>query len=137
MTQSRSHRSPLAPGEIRTHTVGARTFQVLHVAGGSMTQASYRDERSHSTVLCTDVAADVAVKAYADAIQRAEDAADLSYNLPMGADMRLVTGEDTQPLPAPVTPLEAIAVLRRWADFQPPHVGDAVTALETLIKDTL
>lgn len=119
------HRAPLAPGEIRTHTVGLRTFTVMHVAGGSFTQASCRTGiDGPSRVLLTSMDDRSAVEAYADAIEQAEsDAideldeadgsmfissstgelidpqagpapdADLSFNLPMGANMQLVTGE--------------------------------------------
>ena len=130
-TQTPNHRAPLAPGEIRTHTVGLRTFTVMHVAGGSFTQASCRTGIDRpSRVLLTSMDDRSAVEAYADAIEQAEsDAideldeadgsmfissstgelidpqagpapdADLSFNLPMGADMQLVTGE--RPTPAP------------------------------------
>lgn len=71
------HRAPLAPGEIRAHTVGTRTFQVMHVSGGSFTQATVREAGGGATVLATDPFADRAVRAYADAIEQAEsDAAD-------------------------------------------------------------
>lgn len=118
------HRAPLAPGEIRTHTVGLRTFTVMHVAGGSFTQATSHVVGGGARVICTEVFESNAVRAYADAIEQAEsDAideldeadgsmfissstgelidpqagpapdADLSFNLPMGANMQLVTGE--------------------------------------------
>lgn len=87
MTQEKSHRSPLAPGEIRTHVVGDRAFQVMHVAGGSFTQASVNTAPYGRTVLCTDTSADVAVKAYADAIEQAEsEQAAASWDEPLPAD---------------------------------------------------
>jgi hypothetical protein len=159
MTQS-EHRSPLAPGEIRTHIVGDRAFQVMHVAGGSFTQASVRG-KGPSTVLCTDVAAAVAVKAYADAIEQAEsdridalegddEAEDASLLLatirgqlrqyvPGGGEQRLdrylMAMEDAR---APVTPLEAIAVLRRWAHFWPADgAKTAIDRLEKQIEESL
>lgn len=137
------HRAPLAPGEIRTHTVGAQRFQVMHVAGGSFTQASYRDTGGFATVIATERFEDAAVRAYADAIEQAEsdaideldDAdgsmfissstgelidpqatpapdADLSFNLPMGADMQLVTGG--RPTTAPSF-ADDVAALRELA----------------------
>lgn len=71
MTQS-GHRAPLAPGEIRTAIVGDRTFQVMHVAGGSYTQASVRRNGWSPVVLKTDPSSYVAVHAYADAVEQAE-----------------------------------------------------------------
>ena len=145
MTQS-EHRAPLAPGEIRTHIVGDRAFRVAHTGGGMYTQASYRHGVDGGTVvICTDASAEVAVKAYADAIEAAEAAGEpaIDFNLPMGADSRLVYGdEDTQPIEVadePVTPLEAIAVLRRWAEFQPNQWSNfrALAAFESLIKESL
>jgi hypothetical protein len=68
-----NHRAPLAPGEIRSHVVGNRAFQVMHVAGGSYTQASYRDGVDGPTkVLGTHMFERDAVNAYADAIEQAE-----------------------------------------------------------------
>ena len=65
--------APLAPGEIRTYVVGNRAFRVMHVAGGSFTQASFREGvDGPSVVLATDRFADVAVRAYAEAIEQAE-----------------------------------------------------------------
>lgn len=133
MTQN-PDRKPLAPGEIRKAAVNGMLFQVMHVAGGSFTQAI-----AGSKVICTSMHEDVAVRAYADAIAAAEAAdsdveedgpqylaADGSlktpgaeqldgpaaealsiragfaddatgYNLPLGADMNLVTGETDDP----------------------------------------
>lgn len=73
MTMS-EHAKPLKPGEIRRHTVGIRTFQVMHVAGGGMAQATYRDD-TRSTVICTDRDIDAVVRSYAEAIEQAESAA--------------------------------------------------------------
>jgi hypothetical protein len=77
-TQTPNHGAPLAPGEIRTHTVGTQTFQVMHVSGGSFTQAKVRrpiGDHMESHVLCTSRFDSDAVRAYADAIAAAEDAA--------------------------------------------------------------
>jgi hypothetical protein len=76
-TQNPDHRRPLAPGEIRTHTVGNRTFKVMHVAGGNFTQASYQLGVHPTQVITTEMFEQDAVRAYADAIEQAEsDAAD-------------------------------------------------------------
>jgi hypothetical protein len=69
------HMKPLAPGEIRRHTVGNRRFQVMHVAGGSFTQAGYRDTDGEGAVLATDRFESVAVRAYAEAIAAVENSA--------------------------------------------------------------
>jgi hypothetical protein len=71
MTQS-EHRAPLAPGEIRTHTVGDRTFKVMHVAGGSFTQMSVRLADGCVEHIATERFEQQAVNAYADAIEQAE-----------------------------------------------------------------
>jgi hypothetical protein len=73
MTETQTnHRAPLAPGEIRTHTVGDRTFQVMHTGRGMNTKATYRDGVDGVTqVLCTGYEFR-AVRAYADAIEQAE-----------------------------------------------------------------
>ena len=71
-TQNINHRAPLKPGEIRTHQVGAQVFQVMHIAGGSFAQASVAGNGMATRVLRTDRFADVAVRAYADAIEQAE-----------------------------------------------------------------
>lgn len=79
MTETQiNHRKPLAPGEIRSHVVGNRGFLVMHTGNGAFAQASYRDGVDGPTrVLATDRFADVAVRAYADAIAQAEsDAVD-------------------------------------------------------------
>jgi hypothetical protein len=72
-----------------------------------------------------------------------EAGVDLTYNTPMGADMTLVTGEAVTYTRAPVTPLEAIAVLRKWLDERP-HRDAVVTvaqgflsALERDVKESL
>ena len=70
--QAIDHRAPLKPGEIRTHRVGAQVFQVMHIAGGSFAQASVAGNGMATRVLRTDRFADVAVRAYADAIEQAE-----------------------------------------------------------------
>lgn len=71
---SPDHRAPLAPGEIRTHTVGTRTFQVMHVLNGAMAQASYRDAGQPSVVITTNQWISNVVGEYADAIEQAEAA---------------------------------------------------------------
>lgn len=71
-TQNINHCKPLAPGEIRTHAVGAETFRVMHVAGGSFTQAAVLPATGPTRVLATDRFESVAVRAYADAIEQAE-----------------------------------------------------------------
>lgn len=71
-TQSIRHDAPLKQGEIRTHTVGAQTFRVMHVAGGSFTQVAARNVGENTRVLCTDRFESAAVRAYADAIAQAE-----------------------------------------------------------------
>lgn len=113
-----NHRAPLAPGEIRMHEVGERKFTVMHVAGGSYVQACEHGADKPSRVLKTSQWGYEAIDAYADAIEQAESDAidalddadgpsfdasgayldgepvgDLAHNLPMGADMALVTGE--------------------------------------------
>jgi hypothetical protein len=73
MTETQTnHRAPLTPGEIRIHWIGDTSYQVMHVAGGSFTQASVREHGQPSRVLKTDTSAAVAVRAYADAIEQAE-----------------------------------------------------------------
>jgi hypothetical protein len=74
-SQTPNHRRPLAPGEIRTHTVGAQHFQVMHVMNGGMTQARVTEIGQPSRVLKTAAFASVAVRAYAEAIEQAESAA--------------------------------------------------------------
>jgi hypothetical protein len=71
-TQPTSHRRPLAPGEIRSHRVGAQTFAVMHVAGGSYTQACVMPVGGPTRVLATERFEQDAVNAYADAIEQAE-----------------------------------------------------------------
>lgn len=67
------HERPLAPGEVRKHVVGSKTFGVMHVAGGSYTQAAVVEGGTGPTkVLCTSVHEDVAVHAYAQAIAEAD-----------------------------------------------------------------
>lgn len=97
------HARPLQPGEIRTHTVGARIFQVMHVAGGSYTQASVRQIGCAATVLCTNRFEQEAVTAYADAIMQAEmDILDADEEFASrefvgdGDSLTLVTAEDEQ-----------------------------------------
>jgi hypothetical protein len=103
-----NHRAPLAPGEIRTHRVGARVFKVMHVSGGSFTQASVRPDGEPATVLLTDMSTRAAVNAYADAIEQAEsDAIDA------------LEGDDT---PEPLTDSEAEALAVR-AGFAPTPRG--------------
>lgn len=99
-----NHRAPLARGEIRKHTVGRTIFQVMHASGGMFTQASMRHaEVGPTTVLKTSMHEHEAIAAYADAIEQVErDVEILTFNLPMGADMTLVTGE---PRPAPLAEL--------------------------------
>lgn len=139
MTESTNHRAPLAPGEIRTHTVGACTFRVMHVAGGSFTQASVREPGQPSKVLCTDRFEFVVVAAYVDAIEAAESVAadalddadgvafissatgeliepdaDLTFNLPVGADMRLVSGENAAGVPSLAFRVHELRTLISW-----------------------
>ncbi|MET0426642.1 MAG: hypothetical protein ABW046_22435 [Actinoplanes sp.] len=104
MTETPNHRAPLAPGEIRTHVVGDRAFQVMHVAGGSFTQASVRG-KGPSTVLATSRFETVAVNVYANAIEQAEsdavDALDDADEVPFfAADGSLVT-PGAEPLDEP------------------------------------
>lgn len=109
-TQPTSHRRPLAPGEIRMHKVGAVTFTVMHVAGGSFTQACAHEADQRSRVLKTDTDDRIAVNAYADAIEQAEsDAIDA------------MEGDDT---PEPLTAEGAEALAAR-AGFAPMY--DVVT----------
>jgi hypothetical protein len=94
-----NHRAPLVPGEIRTHTVGLQIFQVMHVSGGSYTQATVRELAQPSRVIATERFESDAVNAYADAIEQAEsDAID---------DME---GDDT---PEPLTAEGAEALAAR------------------------
>lgn len=88
MTETTNHRAPLAPGEIRTRTVGNRTFRVMHVAGGSFTQASVSDPTwlGASQVLATNRFESFAVAAYADAIEQAESDAAGEVDAPSFAD---------------------------------------------------
>lgn len=68
------HRAPLAPGEIRSQWVGNQFFQVMHIAGGSFTQATVRTSGpDRPRVLATEMFESDAVRAYADAIEQAED----------------------------------------------------------------
>jgi hypothetical protein len=93
MTETQStpnHRAPLAPGEIRTHQVGAQKFTVMHVAGGSYTQASVRESGRPSRVLHTG-REDIAVSRYADAIAEAEEAVLEQAESEEGWDDRTVT----------------------------------------------
>lgn len=73
---TKDHGAALAPGEIRTHTVGSRRFMVMHVSGGTFTQATVRDGDGPTQVLCTSQWDHKAVDAYADAIAAAEDEPD-------------------------------------------------------------
>jgi hypothetical protein len=66
------HSRPLAPGEIRIHWIGDTSYQVMHVAGGSFTQASVRERGKPSQVLKTSMHEREAVDAYAEAIEQAE-----------------------------------------------------------------
>lgn len=109
-----NHRAPLAPGEIRSHQVGAQKFTVMHVAGGSFTQATVRPSSVPFKVLKTSAYEQEAVNAYADAIEQAEsDAIDA------------MEGDDT---PEPLTAESAEALAAR-AGFAADHVLDSVRAL--------
>lgn len=79
MTETKDHGAPLALGEIRTHTVGDQTFQIMHTGGGAYTQATVRTAGvPHTTVLATLRFESVALRVYAGAIERAERAAAVS-----------------------------------------------------------
>lgn len=109
------HAKPLQPGEIRTHTVGGRTFQVMHIMNGGMTQASVREDGQPSRVICTDRFDSVAVRAYAEAIEQAE------------ADYADADREDDAPEPLTAEGEEALCV--RAGFDAPSHVIDSVRAL--------
>lgn len=98
------HRKPLAPGEIRRHTVGEATFQVMHVAGGSFTQATVRTPGQPTSVLCTDTNTAVAVKAYADAVEAAEQAESDRIDALDDADATAFIGASSGRLVEPITP---------------------------------
>ena len=136
MTESqKNHRAPLARGEIRTHTVGDQTFQVMHIAGPRVQARVGVPGGQPSMVLCTDTDAAVAVRAYADAIDGAEriqahlrEAAALSYNLPDGADMALVTGEPIRSTPQVITPDPGVQVEYESDERPTPSLADACCA---------
>jgi len=69
-----NHRAPLAPGEIRTHVVGDRAFQVMHVAAGRYAQATYRDGVDGVTQVLYTGREDIAIAHYAEAIVEAKEA---------------------------------------------------------------
>jgi hypothetical protein len=105
MTQN-ERRRPLAPGEIRRHTVGDQTFKIMHTGNGAFTQATVRQAGVPTTeVLATLPFESAALKIYAAAIERAEATAapEVDYNLPMGANSALVYGEPVGAVPQRAT----------------------------------
>lgn len=69
------HGATLAPGEIRRHTVGGKTFKIMHTGNGAYTQATVRTAGVLTTeVLATLPFESAALKIYATAIERAEAA---------------------------------------------------------------
>lgn len=144
---TKNHRAPLARGEIRTHTVGTpdtpggwRTFKVMHVAGGSFTQASVSRFGKPTEVISTDPDARVAVNAYADAIEQAEsDALDTDpmddENLPMGASRTLVTGETNMAGVNPAADPAWVAARDRASRMSPAEADAFYTELETQQAD--
>jgi hypothetical protein len=112
MTMS-EHEKPLTPGEIRTHTIGRTDFTVMHVAGGSFTQARSCDD-SGSTILATDRFESVAVRAYADAIEQAEsDRIDALDDADDVAFIDSASGELIEPDSVPAL-ADDVAALQLW-----------------------
>lgn len=71
MTTS-EHAKPLSPGEIRMARVGRVIFKVMHIAGGSFTQAIALRPDAPTEVIATEMFEQDAVRAYAEAIEQAE-----------------------------------------------------------------
>jgi hypothetical protein len=125
MTMS-EHMKPLAPGEIRQYTVGNpdtrggwQAFKVMHVAGGSFTQASVSRFGRPTQVLCTDTDSAVAVRAYAEAIEQAEsDRIDALDDADDVAFIDSASGELIEPDSAPALKVDrAIAELQRFEEI--------------------
>lgn len=119
------HEKPLTPGEIRRHTVGDpdtkggwQAFKVMHVAGGSFTQASVSRFGRPTQVLCTDTDSRVAVRAYAEAIEQAEsDRIDALDDADDVAFVDSASGELIEPDSVPALKVDkAIAELQRFEE---------------------
>lgn len=74
MTETSEHTQPLARGEIRRHTVGVQTFQIMHALAGSYVQVAIRTEDEPTHVVCLEMAMDEhkALATYAELIRIAE-----------------------------------------------------------------
>lgn len=120
---SPDHRRPLAPGELRAQWVGNQLFTVMHVAGGSYTQASVRESGKPTRVLATERFESDAVAVYAYAIECAEadaldDADDAQYISPATGELAVPGITDAPEVEQqPLKVDRAIAELRHFEEI--------------------
>lgn len=109
MTETSKHTQPLARGEIRRHTVGAQTFQIMHAVAGGYVQVAIRVEDEPTHVVCLEMAMDErkALATYAELIRIAELVA-----APERGD------SEDEDIAEPLTP-EGTEALRVRAGFEP------------------